>query len=288
MKYGVCLPNFGCFGDPQVVIDLAQSAESAGWDGFFLWDHVLHSFQWYHVAEPWTTLAAVAVQTKRVRLGAMITPLSRRRPWNVVRETVTLDHLSGGRVIFGVGLGAPVEEEFRYFGEETNAKIRAKRLDEGLDIVNGLWSGEAFSYQGEQYQLEEMAFLPRPVQRPRIPVWVGGMWPNKAPFRRAARWDGVYPISETGVSPEQWYDIMAYVKQHRTADTPFDAAHAGATPGDNPAGAKDTVAPYTKAGVTWWMEDISPLRLGWQWKRPWPVDTFERLQERVQQGPPKL
>ena len=292
MRFGISLPPFGDYADPHFLAHAAREAEDAGWDGFFIWDHIMFDPSFHPIADPWLGLAAVALNTSRMRLGTTVTPLARRRPWKVARETVSLDILSGGRLILGVGLGDPVQWDYGFFGEEQDAKIRAKKLDEALDILTGLWSGERFRYQGDHYKLEEVIFLPRPVQTPRIPIWVGGFWPNKAPMRRAARWDGVYPISQqwrdSTISSEDWREILAFVKQHRTSDAPFDIIQAGATPGDDPAKAAEIVRPYVDAGVTWWIEGIDPWRFGADWEESWfPHDT-QRMRERILQGPPKL
>ena len=181
MQYGINLPPFGDFGDPRALAELAHEAEQAGWDGFFIWDHIIFDPSFHPMVDPCVGLAAVALSTSRIRIGTMLTPLPRRRPWKLARETVSLDRLSNGRLILGVGIGDPVQWDYGFFGEETDARVRAQHLDEGLDIVAGLWSGERFSYQGQHYQLQEMIFLPKPVQ-PRIPIWVGGNWPNKPPL----------------------------------------------------------------------------------------------------------
>ncbi len=176
MKFGISTINFGWFADTDLLIEVAVEAEDAGWDGFFLWDHLLvfHPKPVVPFVDPWIALTAIAVNTKRMRIGTMVTPLPRRRPWKLARETVTLDHISKGRLTLGVGIGAPPEVEYGLFGEETSARIRAEKLDESLDILTGLWSGESFSHHGKHYNLSEMTFLPKPRQEPRIPIWVGG------------------------------------------------------------------------------------------------------------------
>ncbi|HET8630785.1 MAG TPA: LLM class flavin-dependent oxidoreductase [Thermomicrobiales bacterium] len=281
MQYGISVPNFAEYADPRTLADLARDAEAAGWDGFFLWDHILFDTGWrLPIADPWVALAAIAASTTRVRLGPLVTPLARRRPWKVARETVTLDHLTGGRLVLGVGLGYPPDAEFGQFGEETDDKVRARKLDEGLDILTGLWSGEPFAYAGEQYRLKETVFLPRPVQRPRIPIWVGGYWPNRAPFRRAARWDGVCP----GSLNTNWDEIIPladlraalYIAAYRAGAAPYDVVVGGYTPGDDRAAGAAVVAPYAEAGVTWWIENIHGLR-----------GPFDDMRERVRQGPPR-
>jgi alkanesulfonate monooxygenase SsuD/methylene tetrahydromethanopterin reductase-like flavin-dependent oxidoreductase (luciferase family) len=291
MQYAVSLPNFDVHADPRVLARLARDAEAAGWDGFFIWDHILFDpYGGIAMSDPWVALAAIALGTERIRIGTMVTPLPRRRPWKLAREAVSLDHLSGGRLILGVGLGDPVREEFAWLGEETDNRVRARKLDEGLAIVTGLWSGEKFAYEGEQYQVKETIFLPRPVQSPRIPIWVAGAWPNKAPFRRAARWDGVFPVRwEGGVTPELLREIVAYIRSHRVGEGPFDVVYSGQTPGDDRAAGAAIVAHAADAGATWWVEDVSMWRYRpWEpWKEPyvWPA---EEIEGRIRQGPPRV
>ena len=281
MRYGLSVPNLGAYGEPRRLVGLAQAAEAAGWDGFFLWDSVLvdpHRPQ--PVVDPWVVLAAIAMGTERIRLGPMVTPLARRRPWKLARETASLDHLSGGRLILGVGLGDPAEVEFGHFGEATDARARADRLDEGLAVLTGLWSGRPFAYAGEHFQVREAVFLPAPVQTPRIPIWVGGWWPNRRPMRRAARWDGVFPskLGDGGVgmlTAAEVREIVAYVGQHRTGSGPFDVVVAGETPDDNPAEAAALVATYAAAGVTWWLESL-----------PETPASLDAVRARIRQGPP--
>lgn len=283
MYFGIDVPNHGSYSDPRLLIELAGEAEKAGWDGFFIWDHLVRwNDSHIPVTDPWIVLAAIAVSTERIRLGPMITPLARRRPWKVARETVTLDHISAGRLILGIGLGSRSTAEFKAFGDEGNPKARAAMLDEGLEVLVGLWSGEAFSYRGKYYQIEETQFRPPPVQSPRIPIWVAGTWPNKRPFRRAARWDGVFPLGVGQgqldmVTPDVMTQVAAYVMQHRTGDAPFDIVHSGITPGVSKTEDAQIVAPYAALGVTWWLENIHPER-----------GSLQKMRQRVRFGPPKL
>lgn len=289
MKFGVNLPQFEAFGDARVLAQLAHDAEAAGWDAFFIWDHILFDDLWHPMVDPWVALTAMALNTQHIRIGTMVTPLARRRPWKVARETTSIDRLSGGRLTLCVGLGDPAGWEYGFFGEPTDANIRAQKLDEGLDILTGLWSGDYFSYQGQHYQLEEMRFLPTPVQSPRIPIWVGGYWPRRAPFRRAARWDGVCPGGlDRTLTPGDWRDILAYIGAHRNSGTPFDAVHGGRTPGNDRAQAADIVAQYAEAGVTWWIEDLSPYGFGLGWGDRWTPAVVEQIRERLGQGPPGM
>ena len=187
-----------------MLLELAQAAEASGWDGFFIWDTMLgDAGTAIDVVDPWVMLGAIAVKTQRVRLGALMTPMARRRPWKVARETATLDRLSNGRLVFGAGLGGPRDVEFDVFGEEGDDRVRAERLDSGLDLLRDLWSGAPTTIPGAAPGLTVPGFRPTPVQTPRPPVWIAGWWPRKAPFRRAARWDGVFPqlVGETRRRP---------------------------------------------------------------------------------------
>jgi alkanesulfonate monooxygenase SsuD/methylene tetrahydromethanopterin reductase-like flavin-dependent oxidoreductase (luciferase family) len=258
MRFAVNVHNFGDFADIRRLAELAKEAEDNGWDGFFLWDHIHWTQQ--PMVDPWVALAAIALATDRIRIGTMITPVARRRPWKLARETVSIDRLSGGRLILGVGLGSPPEEEFTRLGEDADARARAGKLDEGLDVLTGLWSGEPFSYQGEHYQLDNVTFLPRPVQEPRIPIWVAGLWPNRRPFRRAARFDGVVPVKASAtpgipkiLSADELPEPLDYVRRHRASDTPFDVSASAVIPTD-PAQARDVVDRFAAAGATWLTE----------------------------------
>ena len=264
MQYGIDLPNMGGVGDPRLLAEIAREAEEAGWDGVFIFDSLL-SPNWNEqfpddpakqaTVDPWIALAAMAMRTERVRLGTMITPLSRRRPWKVARETVTLDHLSNGRLILPVGLGSVDDGGYANVGEETDRKTRARMLDEALEIVAGLWSGEPFSFEGEHYRVKEMTFLPRPAQSPRIPVWVVGAWPRERSMRRTLRWDGILPASMpvgstasqpnpeeagrkivedgafTGITLQEIADVSAYVQRERGNAAPFDIVIEGNSSG---------------------------------------------------------
>jgi len=279
MRFAFFLPNFGPFGDTEALIELARDAELKGWEGFFIWDHIQldGADAMGPMVDPWVALTAVADATSSLRVGTMITPVARRRPWKLARETVTLDRISGGRLTIGVGLGFPPEDEFGTFGEETDDRVRAQKLDEGLEILDRLWSGETVDFDGEHYNISGAQFQPTPVQRPRIPIWCGGWWPNKRPFRRAARWDGVAPELVGGgtPTPADVTEIAAYVKENGAGEG-FDIAVNGySDPDTGPeAGA---LADYEAAGLTWWMERIDTERLF----------SFDQARERVHAGPPK-
>jgi alkanesulfonate monooxygenase SsuD/methylene tetrahydromethanopterin reductase-like flavin-dependent oxidoreductase (luciferase family) len=280
MKYAIHAPNFATYSDPRALAELAHEAEEAGWDGFFLWDHVFWKVpQNQPVADTWTVLAAMAARTARITLGPLITPLPRRRPWTVARQATTLDHLSGGRGVLGVGIGGDWFGDYSTFGESPDARAHGEMLDEALTIIAGLWSGEPFSFTGRHYQVKEAQFLLRPVQQPRIPIWVAGTWPNKKPFRRAAQWDGVAAEARGDhgpLTPADFVALRATIQEHRQGTGPFDITHIGRTPGTDPEAARDIVAPYAEAGVTWWLERIGDQE-----------DPLETMRPRVRQGPPR-
>lgn len=255
MRYSVDVPNFGEFADPEVVAEVARRAEEAGWDALLVWDHVVEQKDLRReIADPWILLTAAALATRRIRLGTAITPVARRRPAKLAREVTTLDRLTGGRMVLGVGLGAPVDDEYGSFGDTTDTKLLAERLDEGLQALDLLWSGEPVTYRGNQITIDEVVFLPTPVQRPRVPIWVGGVWPNKAPMRRAARWDGAIPAMAGTIEaarPPEVREVRELVG----------------------------VGPLAELGISWWDE-----------RMPWGAD-LERaapILRRIDHGPPRI
>lgn len=292
MKYALNVPHMGSGADPRLLADFAREAEDAGWDGFFIWDHI--ALPWPDaMADVTVALTAIALATEKIDFGALVTPLARRRPAKFARETASLDHLSGGRLVVGVGLGefAP---EFDNLGEEGDPRTRAAMLDEALAVVTGLWGGgddvtATFSHHGPHYTVVDAQFWPKPVQQPRIPIWVAGMWPNKAPLRRAACWDGVVPGAASGdmrmLTPGEFREIVAYVNAHRPDPAaPFAFVAYGSTPGDDPAEAARIVTEYAEVGATDWQEGLYPNLFGWEWgPDPWPLDA---MRERIRQGPP--
>jgi alkanesulfonate monooxygenase SsuD/methylene tetrahydromethanopterin reductase-like flavin-dependent oxidoreductase (luciferase family) len=287
MKYGLYLPNFGDFANARLLADLAGDAEQAGWDGFFLWDHIARSWS-PQVVDTWIALTAIALNTTRICFGPLVTPLPRRRPWKVARETASLDQLSAGRLVLGVGTGGlgGITMEWANFGEELDLRTRAEMLDEGLEILTGLWSGKPFSFTGKHYQVRDTQFTPTPIQAPRIPIWVGGNWPHKAPFRRAARWDGMMPQ----VDPKQGDEItqlkqaIQYTLEQRRSDTPYEVVYSTSlVPASDPARLAERIAQYAKAGITWLLEQLYPPHFGGDWQGNWPV---EGMRQRIRQGPP--
>jgi len=269
MRYGVIITG----GPVAEQVELARSAEEAGWDGVFTWDGI-HVGDDIEVHDPWALMTAFAMRTERVRLGAILTPLSRRRPWKVAREAATLDLLSEGRLIMPVGLGAIDDSGFGAVGEPTDRRIRAERLDEALAILEGLWSGEPFGFEGRHYRFPPMRFRPTPRQRPRIPIWVVGAWPSERSMARTLRYDGIMPHvlanadradgSDDEVTPASVATIRDWIAVRRSL-AGFDIVVEGATPGDH-AAAADVVRAWADAGATWWIEadwsswEVAPAR----------------------------
>ncbi len=278
MRYAVNIPNFDDFADARAVAGLASDAEDAGWDGLFVWDHVTYvKAERRPIADAWVVLTAAALATERLRLGPMVTPLPRRRMSTLARQSVTLDHLSGGRLVQGVGLGSPVEDEYGAFGETTDLRELAARLDESLEVLTRLWTGDRVDFAGEHLRVDDVSFRPAAVQRPRIPIWVAGMWPRPKPFRRAARWDGVVPIlaEDRPPTPAETAAVRDAVAAHRPPGAgPFDLVVSGRTagPGDTAA-----VAELADAGATWWQEAWSAAD-----------GSLEATRARVRSGPPRI
>ncbi len=275
MKYGFVLPS----GDARTAADTARIAEQAGWDGFFVWEPV-----WG--IDAWVALTAAAMVTERIRLGTMLTPVSRMRPWKLASETATLDNLSGGRVILAVGLGA-TDSGFAEFGEVLDRKTRAELMDEGLDILTGLWHGQPFSYEGTHYKIKPTEFMvpPPPIQQPRIPIWVVGAWNRPKSMARVLRYDGILPNTLTSegehrpVTTDDIREINAYINANRKEATPFDIVAEGTTPGDRPDEAAEIVRGWADAGATWWIEAMWSV-----FDQPGIGDSVRR---RVEQGPPR-
>jgi len=275
MHYGIVMSNLGDYADPLLAIRLARAAEEAEWEAFFVWDHL--GFVWGSASsDPWISLSAVAVSTTHIKLGTAITPLARRRPHIVANALASLDLLSGGRMIFGAGLGG-VTEEFTAFGEQGAAKERAAMLDEGLMVLDRLWSGEMVMHHGQYYDVENVSLAPLPFRRPRIPIWIGGESPPA--LRRAARWDGwLAPTTSPDGTPIMDKDpgriaeMVAEIRRHRTTDTPFEVAV------DGYSGPGDPTLPhaYEAAGATWWLESIHGMR-----------GTLDEMNARVEAGPPE-
>ena len=277
MKFGTYYSGVDIFSNPTLLASLAHEAEECGWDGVFIWDHIA---QPNSAIDPWVTMAAMAMKTKHIKLGPIVTPIARRRPWKLAREATTLDHLTNGRLILGVGLGYS-NVEFDTFGESSNLKKRAEMVDEGLDVLVGLWSGKTFNYSGKHYHIKNAQFLPKPVQLPRIPIWICGGWPNKkAPFRRASKWDGIIAIctENRAISPIEIEEIRRYIASHRVSSEKFDVVVILWSEGIHTQEEQKEIELYEKAGVTWWLEDLSIERF----------QSIEDVRTRLLKGPPGL
>jgi alkanesulfonate monooxygenase SsuD/methylene tetrahydromethanopterin reductase-like flavin-dependent oxidoreductase (luciferase family) len=262
-------------GEARTLIDLALAAEQAGWDGFFVYDHiVVRRGRSMPSVDPWTVLAVVAERTQ-LTFGALITPLARRQPWELAHQTIALDRLSGGRLVLGAGLGEPADHEA--FGPERDARALGARLDEGLELVRRMWAGESVTHSGS-WRLQDASLAPGPVRGGRIPVWVGGRYGSRAPIRRAARFEGFFPINATWdlgdlLRPAQVAELRSALQAERGELDGFELVNAGVS-----AGAIDSerVAEFAQAGATWWLEIIEPRR-----------GALDELRARVAAGPPK-
>lgn len=246
MKRALFLPPFDDLADPGLMAELAVEAEDAGWDGWFVWDHVMRPGPPRPVADPWISLAAVAMATERLRLGPMVTPIVRRRPQKLAREIATLDHLSRGRVVVGLGLGVDTGRELSAFGEVTDPVERGDVLDEGLALLRGLLSGEEVRHEGAHFLADAVTFLPAPVQSP-VPIWMATRSANRRPLRRAATADGLFPIE---MGPSDVAALLEVIAAERGSLDGFDVvalASSGGTPDE-----------WAAAGATWWFEDLGP------------------------------
>lgn len=265
----------------KFLLDLAISADESGWDGFFLWDHLL--FQWVvPMAEPWTILSCIAGRTKNLKLGTLVTPLPRRRPHIIARQIVTLDQLSNGRAVLGVGLGA-LDIDYVKFGEKYNHSLLAEKTNEALEIITGLWSGEEFTYHGKHYTVDNVTFHPKPVQEPRIPIWVGGF--SKGAIRRASKYDGwaiggpcpsAGDWDDGGLSFKQVAESADKIRKNRGDDEPFDVVYDFEFP-ENESVLKEFISKAESASVTWMLDSIFGLRYN-----------KEKAFEIVKKGPPTL
>ena len=271
-RFGLYLPNFGELANPDNMVKLAKLAEEKGWEGIFLWDHIPtdNSKTAY---DPWLLLSLVAVNTEKIRIGTTVTPLARRRPQKIAKEIVTLDHISNGRFTLGIGLGN--EKEFVAYGESFIPRETAEKLDESVEILRLLWSGEQVDYKGKHYQIKAQ-HLPTPVQN-QIPIWVGGKWPNKAPFRRAAKYQGVFPLKVgdgDGLTDQDYSDILEYIEKHGGDLKNYDVVMTVYSEGDPE---KDKwMNAYRKAGVNWFIDCLDPGR-----------GSVEELFDRIKRGPPE-
>src|ERR671922_1287484 len=273
MRSGLFIPLFDELADPAVVARLCVEAEEGGWHGAFVWDNLRFQEPVVDVADPWITLAAMATATERIRLGPMVTPLARRRLVKVARETATLDRLSGGRLTLGVGLGSDqFGGEYSITGEELDDRKRARMLDEALGILQAAWTGEPVQHRGEHYTVDSMRFLPRPVQRPGVPIWVAGYYGKSRPLRRAIRYQGFFPVGLE--HPDQLAEIAAELRRlgRETRDgatEPFDIA-VELEPGSDPA-------PYAAAGATWGLVAF-----------PWNPVSVDQVHSVIREGPPPV
>ncbi|MDP9235629.1 MAG: LLM class flavin-dependent oxidoreductase [Actinomycetota bacterium] len=279
------LPNTGLFADPRLLSELGREAEEAGWDGVFVWDSLTVAMEDPRLrpaCDPWIALGLIAAATSRVTIGTMITPLTRRRPWVVAQETVTLDQLSGGRFVLPVGLGALDDGAFSKVNEETDRVVRAQRLDESLRILAGVWTGAPVTFEGEHFRVHDLNILPPSVQRPRIPVWVVALWPRRKSMARALKWDGIIPsvqLSDGSRHDPTSEDVRAIRSDIQGRVAPdYELVVEIDTSGKERSEAAALAAEYADAGTTWWLEAV------WQQMYEHPGEVAP-LRARIAAGP---
>lgn len=293
MKFGF----ISSFGTIDQHVALAAEIEDHGWDGFFTWDAINLDGEWaMPVYDPFSVLAAAAVATERITLGAMVFAVPRHRPWEFAQRALTVDRLSGGRLVLPVGVGVTDDRGFTSVpGQATGLKDRAELLDESLAWLEKSWSGEDFEFRGNQISTGPFRFPEQPVNG-RIPVWPVGVWDAERPpaknLRRTLRWDGIVPQlrgTADDLTPEQISGLVEWLTEHRSDesvgagtesasdDRPFEVILQGKLSSD-PAEAAEQARAMADAGVTWWIES---------WWDP-ATDTPEGLLEKVRQGPPAL
>jgi alkanesulfonate monooxygenase SsuD/methylene tetrahydromethanopterin reductase-like flavin-dependent oxidoreductase (luciferase family) len=274
LRFGLFLPPFGPFAEPKAAVEVARRAELAGWDGVFLWDHLLPEGGAFAVADPWVMLGAMAAVTERVLLGTMVTPLARRRPWVIARQVATLNRLSSGRAVLGVGLG--VRPDFEAFGEDADTKRRAEMVDEALEIIERLWSGEAFTFAGRHYRVDVPLSTP---EEKRVPVWVANVGGRAGSLKRAARHDGIFPLAagQRDISPEDLSDMAKRLEElGATVGNGFDIVLRGNASAAWPEQLQQPLKALAAAGMTWWLETLMHF------------DPLELSLRVVDAGPPKL
>ncbi|HEY6280067.1 MAG TPA: LLM class flavin-dependent oxidoreductase [Streptosporangiaceae bacterium] len=273
LRFGVYLLAFGPFGDPEVLAGLAVRAEASGWDGVFLWDHLVREDM--PVADAWTALAAIAHATRTLRLGPMVTPLARRRPWVVARQAGTISRLSRGRLILGTGLGSDESGDFSRFGEPADLRARSAMYDEGLAVMRAVWSGQAFRHDGQHYQV---ALAEGTAEPHHIPVWVGSSTGHPRVIRRAVSCDGIFPDTHGNApAPDDISSLRAVLQRAGLPEgQAFDIVAAGnASPAWRETFQVD-LAGLARAGMTWWLESLIHF------------DPLELSLEIVDAGPPCL
>lgn len=287
MKYGLQMvpawsPNNGVENVSSFLVDVAMDAEKSGWDGFFLWDHLYFTWAPAYIPDSWSVLSASAAKTNTIKLGTDVTPVTRRRPQVLAKQIVTIDQISGGRVILGAGLGGDGQgkgagEEFTSFGEPSKYRVLARKADEALEVISGLWSGDSFNYDGKFFKVQDVQFLPKPVQDPKIPIWIGAI--KNPALRRAARYDGWITggpcpsVGDPGLSFEEVSEKMKLIERHREHDVPFDLVYAFEFP---ETGMSDFISEAQGVQVSWMLDIVSALRF----------KTGEAALEYIHRGPP--
>jgi hypothetical protein len=278
LKFGFIIPG----GSTPEIVEMASILEDSGWDGAFYYDDIYTDAK-TEMSAAWPIMAAMASTTKKVRIGSLLTAVGRRRPWELARESVTVDWLSKGRLVLPTGLGWAGDGAYIKAGMPAERKTRAEMLDEGLEILDGLWSGKPFRYEGKHNQIKSMRFIPRPFQKPRIPIWVVGAWGWPKSMGRVLKYDGLIPVikkpngDHEEVTPSAISEMRKFVSEKRVVKgnmrKDFDIIKDGTTPLDHTK-ARKIVQPFEEAGATWWMESM------------WGYKGLREVRKRAKAGPP--
>jgi hypothetical protein len=278
LKFGFIIPG----GSTPEIVGLASELEDAGWDGAFYYDDIYTDAK-TEMSAAWPIMAAMATTTKKVRIGSLLTAVGRRKPWELARESVTVDWLSRGRLVLPTGLGWAGDGAYTKTGMPAERKTRAEMLDEGLEILDGLWSGKPFRFNGKHNQIKSMRFIPRPFQMPRIPIWVVGAWGWSKSMGRVLKYDGLIPVIKKSngdhgeVTPATIREMRKFVTEKRVVKgnmrKDFDIIKDGTTPLDRTK-AREIVEPFAEAGATWWMESM------------WGYKGLREVRKRAKAGPP--
>lgn len=277
MRFGAYFANFGYLGDARTLVDMAVLAEESGWDGFFVFDHIVpYPGRAVSSVDPWTVLALAAERTELL-LGPLVTPVARRQPWELAHQVAGIDRLSRGRLVLGVGLGE--SSDFKAFGDTSTDVERGDRLDEGLFLLREFWSGEPVHHSGT-WRVAGASLAPTPLGR--VPIWVAGRYGSRRPLRRAARFDGFFPINRRWdpsdlLTPAQLAEMIAVIRTERGDLHGFEIVTAGYTHSSSREAVDSLIAPYAEVGATWWLETLEPQR-----------GNLDELRERVRMGPPRL
>lgn len=293
LNYGIVLPNWVVEGETERLVEYGVAAEEAGWDGVLLADHLVMGGEedgYPGFPDPWITHSAIAARTDEIQLVSWVTPIPRRQPWQLARDLASLDRLSDGRVVLGTGLGRAFD--YTTFGTSWEPAVLGANYDEALTIIDGLWTGEPFSFDGDHYTITDAVVKPTPIQEPRIPIVAGGVWPNRRPFHRGAEWDGMIPhyrgdgiLQAEGRDREQTGDLDIPAREH---DPETEVREMVTYYRDVADGSGELFLPLDPPHASdEWIDFCDGLGATWLYARPQDPDGgWDLTMERVRAGPP--